>query len=663
MLYRNLGNRYLKIQILGLVLSFVIFSSLFSEAQSTLKSGIVITDCPRSQKQADIWYFGDKAGIDFRSGNATPLTDENVMTSFKSSAVISDSLGNLLIFTDGKRVWNKNFGLMNNANALEGDLGVTQPSIIIPVPGNPDKYYIFTIDVMAFKPDNSYITRGLEYTIIDMGLYNGLGDARDTMNMPLLTPVCQKLTAVKHSNNRDYWVIVHQWNSDAFYAYLLTSGGLSSPVISNTGTVMGGGFVDQTNAYGYMKASPNGSKIGLAISGLNKIELFDFNNSTGLISNPKSYSTTDPGVSPYGIEFSSDNNKLYASLLQIVGNGPPTSPSRIYQFDINSSNSPILIDSIQGERVGGMQLASDGRIYISRTVNILNKRDSLDVIYNPTRPGKECNYNSLNNVKPSRFALMGRKSIYGLPSMVQSYFDVPMFTYDSVCHKDITRFNITNKANVDTVLWNFGDGTTSAVFNPTHLYAQPGAYTVTLTEIFNGKSYIDSRTITIHQLPKLNLGDTILLYSGASIVLHAGGGYTQYQWSNGSGDSLIEVEKGGNYSVRVEDVNCCYNADTVYVNLFKYYVPTGFSPNSDGRNDIFKVTGKYRNINLKLNIYDRWGQTVFTSNNIDDGWDGMKNGQPCPSGAYVWIASVKFLGQDIITKGDIVLKGTVTLIR
>jgi len=61
-------------------------------SQKQIETIYPVTDCPRSEKQADIWYFGDKAGIDFRSGTAVPLTDENVMTAFKSSAVISDSL-------------------------------------------------------------------------------------------------------------------------------------------------------------------------------------------------------------------------------------------------------------------------------------------------------------------------------------------------------------------------------------------------------------------------------------------------------------------------------------------------------------------------------------------------------------------------------------------
>jgi gliding motility-associated-like protein len=641
-----------------------------SNAQSPQQRDNIITDCPRSQKQADIWYFGDKAGIDFRTGTAVPLTGKDTMISFKSSAVISDSLGKLLFFTDGKRVWNRNFGLMTNANSLEGDLGATQPTIIIPAPLNNDKYYIFTTDVMTYQSDNTFSTNGLRYTIIDMTMWGNKGDARDTMNFPLLNPVCQKLTAVKHKNRLDYWVIAHEWNSSRFYAWLVNSSGISSPVISEVGSFMGGGYIDQNNASGYMKASPDGSKIALAISGLNKLELYDFDNSSGIISNPESYTTTDPGISPYGIEFSPDNKKLYVSLLQLTGNGPPIYPSKIYQFDLLSGlNNPELVAATHGVRAGGLQLAVDGRIYVSRTINLRQNKDSLDVIYNPTRPGKECNYNLLDSMPNSRFSLKGRKSIYGLPTFIQTYFDIPLFTYDSVCFRDTIHFNITNKANIDSVLWDFGDGMTSAIRNPAHFYANPGTFTVKLTETFSGKSYTESAVVTILKLLDLNLSDTALLYPESSINLHAGGGHSNYGWSTGendsvfSTDSIINVVKEGNYIVHIKDQNCCSSSDTVYVKPFLYYAPSAFTPNGDGKNDVFRLVGLYDDIEMNLKIYTRKGDLIFTSDNLYQGWDGTFNGTPSPMGTYLWIANFKFLSQDIITYGDVVLKGTVTLLR
>ena len=647
--------------ILTMTLAVNVFSLQPSFAQF---SGKKVSDCPRSAKQAEIWYFGEKAGIDFRSGVAVPLTDQDVMTAYKSGAVFSDSLGNLLCFTTGRKVWNRLDSLMPNATELNGDVGVNQPCILVPQPGDSMKIFLFTNDVLKFKQDNSYTTEGFEYTSINMKLHNGLGDAQIYLNASLLNPACQKVSAVAHVNCRDFWIMAHKWDSDEFDAYLLDAGGIHQPVVSHTGSVQGGGYKDQTNAYGEMKFSPDGTKIALAVSGTNLVELFDFDNSTGIVSNARSYTNNVLNILPYGLDFSSDSKMLFVSLMQIFGNGPPATPSRIIQFDLkNGLVNPALIDTSAGVRLGGMQVAPDGRIYVARTVNIQVKMDSLDVIYNPTRPGTKCNYNSLNNNPDSRFFLNGRKSIYGLPNFVQSYFNIPVFTWDSVCYSDITSFHITNKANIDAVLWNFGDSATSTAPDPVHFYSKPGKYMVTLTETFNGENFIDSALVTVYPKPVVNLGDSILLYSGASINLHGGGGYMEYNWSNGLTDSVISVEKGGTYWVEVKDWHCCVNSDSVLVKLFQYFIPKAFTPNNDGLNDVFRVIGLYKNIRFKMYIYDKWGQMVFQSDEIDKGWDGTYNGQKCPAGVYVWLAYVDFLGQDIITNGKVKLDGTVTLVR
>ena len=623
------------------------------------------TNCPRSQMQQHVWYFGDKAGIDFTSGSAVALTNEDVMTAYKASGVMSDSAGNLLFFTNGKKVWDRTFSLMDNATGLDGDVGVTQPTIIIPLPGNDSLYFVFTLDVIAIMPDNSYTTKGLTYTLVNMSLRGGLGDAStDILNRPLLTPVCQKITATKHSNGKDFWVIVHKWDPDEFYAYPVTQTGIGDPVTTSIGTVHGGGYTEQTNAYGYMKVSPDGKSLAVVVTGKNLIQLFDFDDATGKVSSERSYTSTFPGIAPYGVEFSPDGRMLYTTLLQVTGNGPPSSASRVIQFDLNAGLvSPVTVDSIAGMRLSGIQLGPDGRIYIDRTINLLTKNDSLDVIYNPSRPGTDCNYNLLNNAPGSRFSLgSGRYGIFSLPNLIQSFLDIPAFTYDSCCFKDVMHFRITNTANIDSVRWEFGDGNTSTDLSPFHLYAAPGPYLVRLTEHFNGESFADTLTIVVHPLPPVELGDTILLYKGATINLHAGGGYMEYLWSTRSTDSVISVKDQGDYTIDVKDFHCCRNQDTVYVKVFEYFIPNAFTPNGDGTNDTFKAIGLYRNIRYNMQIYNRWGEMVFETDDLDTGWNGLVRGARCPPETYVWIIHVDFLGQDIVTNGSIVLKGTVTIV-
>ncbi len=548
---------------------------------------------------------------------------------------------------------------MPGAINLAGNVAATQPCIIVSKPGSHSIYYEFTID-LANKPDN----KGLSYSIIDMGLRGGMGDATGDLNISLEPSVCNKITAVNNRDNSGVWVIVHKWESADFYAYLIDKAGIMAPVVSVAGSVHGGNYADNI-AFGYMKASPDGTRLALAIMGMNKVELFDFNNNTGTVSNPRSFSTTDAGVQPYGLEFSSDSKKLFLSLVQSSGGGPPANPSKIYQFDISGGllTNPALIISTDGIRLGAMQLGPDSRIYISRTVNQFLTKDSLDVIYNPTRLGTACNFNQLETVQDSRFWLAGRPGLYSLPNFNQSYFNLPAFTWDSVCKGQGTKFKITNRANLGTVQWDFGDGGTSNTVDPTHAFAKPGPYRVKLTENFNGEAFSDSALVTSYPLPSITLVDTVLLYAGSTINLHAGGGFSEYLWSTGSGDSIINVGSQGTYWAQVKDIHCCINADTTFVKVFEYLVPNAFSPNGDNLNDVFSVLGLYDNINFSMVIYDRWGKLVFQSNNIHNGWDGRAGGQYCPPDSYVWIVKIGFLGKDIITQGDVVFKGTVTIIR
>ena len=625
-------------------------------------------NCPRSQKQAMVWYFGEKAGIDFRNGPAAPLTDQNAMSAIQATGSICDSLGNLRFITNGKVVWDKNFAEMENATGLSGDPGVTQPVITVPMGGDESMYLVFTVDMIRYDlaDTTKFTTQGLRYTIIDMKERNGLGKAvSSVLNIPLLTPACQKVTAVANRSKTGFWVIAHKWESNEFHAYLVNSSGIVDSVTSAVGTShMATSKKARNNMVGYMKCSPDGKRLALAITYDKLIELFDFDNETGRITNPRSYRVTKPDIHPYGMEFSPDGSKLYATVLDYLGGIIPQKPTCLYQFDLdNGLSNPVIIDSSASVRWNAIQLAPDGRIYLSRTNNLKVKRDSLEVIYNPNRPGLACNFNHLSHNNGVRFDLSGRKSVYSLPNLVQSYLYLPPFSWDSVCEGNSTLFKITNPANIDAVSWDFGDGSTSAVMNPIHLYSTPGNYWVKMTETYAGHSFIDSVLIVSHPKPPISLTDTVLLYKGSTITLHAGEGYPEYTWSTGSIQSSITVGQQGSYWARVRDVYCCTNSDTTYVKVFNYFIPDAFTPNGDGLNDVFRVNGLYRTVNFSMVVFNRWGQMLFESDDIDKGWNGKWGGTDCPPDTYIWVVKISFPGKDIITNGDVIFKGSVNIVR
>lgn len=138
---------------------------------------ILVAICCRgfSQGYDNNWVFGDSAGLSFNTGE--PVSFESSMLTFEACASISDSTGNLLFYTNGEKVWNKNHELMQNGDSLHlGGLTLfgsnyTQGVIILPYPENENLYYIFYLTDYVVPEDNF----GIEYSIVDMELDGGLG--------------------------------------------------------------------------------------------------------------------------------------------------------------------------------------------------------------------------------------------------------------------------------------------------------------------------------------------------------------------------------------------------------------------------------------------------------------------------------------------------------
>ena len=125
-----------------------------------------------AQNQAANWFFGYGAALEFDLG-ANTLTSINggALSTNEGCATISDGLGNLLFYTEGSIVWDRNNNVMPNGTGLFGDASSTQSAIIVPKPNDIDIYYVFTVDNNL---DGSNV--GLNYSIVDMRLNNGLGD-------------------------------------------------------------------------------------------------------------------------------------------------------------------------------------------------------------------------------------------------------------------------------------------------------------------------------------------------------------------------------------------------------------------------------------------------------------------------------------------------------
>jgi hypothetical protein len=237
-----------------------------------------------SQKEAAIWYFGNYAGLDFNSGSPVALTNGQLNTA-EGCTTISDKNGTLLFYTDGSIVYDKSHQVMPNGYGLLGHNSSTQSAIIVPHPSNKNLYYIFTVDQPNPKnvDDNPLNNEdppnnGLNYSLVDLRLNNGLGDISvKEKNIHLITynpgdiedvkfKCSEKITAVQHDDGISFWVVTHFKNT--FYSFKISTSGVNKKPIQTTSSlnVPTGGYI--SNAIGYLKTSPNGKKIAMANSSL-----------------------------------------------------------------------------------------------------------------------------------------------------------------------------------------------------------------------------------------------------------------------------------------------------------------------------------------------------------------------------------------------------------
>ena len=351
------------------------------------------------QNEGNIWYFGAFAGLDFNTIPPTPLLDGQINTS-EGVCTISDAGGNLLFYSDGIRIWNASHVTMANGSGLGGDPSSTQSGVIVPWPGNPNLYYLFTSDAFAGP-------QGLKYNIIDMTLDGGLGEVT-TKNVTLIPQADEKITAVLHTNNIDIWIIGHRSNSNEFYAYLATPSGLvTTPVISAVGVTAVGG----AGGPGAAKFSPDGTRLAAAFYGPNRTEVYDFDASTGSVTNPITVSTL---INPYTLEFSPDGSKLY-----LTQTDASVAQKNIWQYDLSAGSpaaivsSAIIIGTTASNSIGTMQLGYDRKIYCARAGG---PNQHLGVINNPDLAGLASGY------VDDGVYLGGRASRNGLPDFVQSFF-------------------------------------------------------------------------------------------------------------------------------------------------------------------------------------------------------------------------------------------------
>ena len=238
----------------------------------------------------------------------------------------------------------------------------------------------------------------------------------------------------------------------------------------------------------------------------------------------------------------------------------------------------------------------------------------------------------------------------------------------AICFGDAIQLNGTTDGS--SFRWSPVTGlSNSNILNPIASPQIPTRYILTATDTLGCPKPVRD-TVLVFVVPPVQAfaGNDTSIVIGQPLQLQATGGQV-YSWSPPTGLDKVDIANpvamlnaNQTYVVRVSTPEGCFAFDTVNVRVFTtppgFFVPNAFTPNNDSRNDIFKPIAVGISRLDYFNVYNRWGQLVYSTNQLGKGWDGTLNGKEQPLGVYVWVAKAK-----IYTGAPITQRGTVTLIR
>jgi gliding motility-associated-like protein len=592
-----------------------------------------------AQKENNIWVYGPGGGIDF-NGAAGPVLIPTAMDADEGCAGVCDTAGRLLFYSNGLKVWDSTNQLMPHGTGLLGpqSRSATQGAGIMQVPGVPHQYYLFTVEDEQ-TGDKGYF----RYSLADMTLNNGKGDVvASKKNILLGEKMSEKM--ILASVCGVHWVITHERSRPVFHAYQIGSSGVSElAVVSVTNEPAPDSAASKGRLYtfGEMKLSPDGGLIALANSvGGYEVSLFHFDPLTGMIR----YYCQLPDMGVYSLEFSGDGQKLYVNSgtqginQYSLGLLPKTDAVR-------SSKYPVLRGYF-----GDIRRAPDQKLYF---VDIQGGY-RIGRINNPDLPGMDC------RVEPDLPGLFipGNKRYVGLGASAviprPFLFRTSLPDTVAICRGQQAVLDA-GTAGATAYLWNDRSGGQRLT---TH---KGGMYRVEVTVgLCKGKDSV----LVIDNAPDLNLGADTVVCTGSSFLLQPHiRQAAAFIWQDDSRDNAVQITQDGVYSVTATR-NGCTETDTVNV-VFKtctdcVRIPNAFTPNGDGRNDLFRPLLSCPAAGSTMIVLNRYGQEVFHTETAGAGWDGTFNGRALEIGSYFYLYRVTF---DYPGAPEELYKGDVSLLR
>jgi hypothetical protein len=508
---------------------------------------MLITGSAFAQKEAYNWTFGNNAGLSWNTtqnftgiaafgtlGGDVNLTD--IPTNWRTAIVtnegcftVSDPAGNLMFYSDGITIWNKNNVAMLNGTGLTGHASSVQSGIVIPYPGQSGKYIVFSV--------NANKSGDLAYSLVDMSLDGGLGGVvTGQKNIPLTGTggsFGESLTAVMHSNKRDLWVVATARNASnvgTINVWKIDLAGVhnTAPHSSiNTGMVFGDTWL------GYMRFSKDGTKFWqCGGSNAHRYFLATFDPSTGIFLQGKIKTTglTTSLAGAYGTEFSPNGQYLYATDIYGTSSGSTSTYLYVWDFDalMNAADittvTPLIIksytgalntgtptranvDNIAQNHFGAILMGPDGRMYIANAFT-----NSMFIIPNPDNDPTNLKIYKLEHLVDVNNGALIETNSWGLPVYATFNFNLQLTSTPPLCKEKQADFqlSVTDGIGADNFAYytiDWGDGSPpvtnsspqlDTTYNYTHTYAEQGDYTITFNAYDVNNNVILPNTKVIH---------------------------------------------------------------------------------------------------------------------------------------------------------------------
>lgn len=611
------------------------------------------------QKEASVWALSPNASLDFNSGTAVLTPNSTVADFFEANSSICDENGNLLFYSNGETVWGADNSILPNGADLTAVSTIlvstsTQGTLIIKQPKSNDIYYLFSLGGTGVD----LYQRFLSYSIIDMSLNGLIGAVVEKKNNLITDSLAEKLTATKHCNGDDIWVVVLKFrvfkyeNSNPsdyeleFQSYLVTKNGVQlSPVRSNVKAIGA--------AAGQMKFNNAGTE--LAFGETNHLVLFNFNKETGVVSLKQEIKL--PLKNAYGVEYSPNDSIIYLNEKQ-------------YDFQTQELTSLLAYDCFTP-----LQRGLDNKIYAillpDEQVATIISAEELDpftnggilqgntdntnyisVIDNPNISGVACNLllNQHSIFIPNDF-----RNFIALPNIPSYHFNHKPsdFSYSGTCPGEVFNFFLSNNPTVDSVHWFFHESNTNLDGTTTQFsFLNSGDYQVTCTVFQNGIATSTTQCVNVCGVNEVTLPRNVDLCDVEPFEINTLNTCSaNYSWNTGDSTSAIFIDSEGLYVLKTTN-ECGVFYDTMEVvksdacNVL-VEIPNVITANNDGINDLFGIDVKNTKA-FNYTIINRWGNLLMQNDfylgtskgnywNHYDLWDGKTfDGNDVADGVYFY---------------------------